>query len=213
MCWIRFLFGACLGSFVHCLAYRLATSNHSKRSMCTACGHMLAWYELVPILSWLMGKGRCRHCHARIPIDVLLAELSTGIICMLGFPTVVWSILLFLNIHDLYDRTIPDLCHALLILIWGCTEWNNMRLGEGIGMMVFFGILAWGMHMYKGETCLGGGDIKLIGVCTLFLGVEGGWMMTMLASVIALVHMTIMQKRTIPFGPFLSLVFYVLYVI
>lgn len=212
MYWIRFLVGICLGSFVHCMAYRSAVSMHGKRSVCPTCGHVLAWYELIPLYSYLREGGRCRYCHTRIPLDVFLAELSTGIVCMCKFPTGIWLILLFLTIHDLYSMMIPDWCHVVLMLLWIGQAWNTERLLEGIFMVVLLCLLAWLMYRYKGEMCIGGGDIKLIGVCTLYLGMEEVWLQLLLSSSLALVYILNKKKRTIPFGPFLSIIFYLLFI-
>ena len=59
------LFGLALGSFAGCAGYRLAEGGsvfHPSRSRCPNCRHVLAWFELVPLLSWVAQRGRCRHC-------------------------------------------------------------------------------------------------------------------------------------------------------
>lgn len=85
--WFRFLLGfivgACLGSFATMLAYRLPRqiSIVMPRSHCPSCKTTLTPRDLVPILSWLLNKGRCRHCHAPIGARYLRIELAVSIAC------------------------------------------------------------------------------------------------------------------------------------
>ena len=79
-----FLLGAALGSFLCCQARRLRRRELKKRSLgsrsvCLHCKKKLAWYENVPIISWLALRGRCRHCHRPIGIAEFLAELGTAL--------------------------------------------------------------------------------------------------------------------------------------
>ena len=71
------LFGLVMGSFLNCLAWRLTHGESvlRGRSHCISCGHVLAARDLVPVLSWLFTRGRCRYCHERIPARYPLTEL------------------------------------------------------------------------------------------------------------------------------------------
>lgn len=78
-----FILGACLGSFLCCQARRLQRKSTKKsklgsRSVCLYCKHRLKWYENLPIISWILQRGKCRHCHKKIGIAELLSELATG---------------------------------------------------------------------------------------------------------------------------------------
>ena len=82
-CLTMFIFGACLGSFLCCQARRLRLKEIrkpklGKRSVCMHCKHQLKWYENLPIISWIIQKGKCRNCHKKIGLAELLAELGTG---------------------------------------------------------------------------------------------------------------------------------------
>ena len=85
--WFRFtlgfIIGACLGSFATMLAYRLPRqiSIVTPRSHCPTCKTTLTPRDLVPILSWLLNKGQCRHCHAKIGARYLWIELATSLAC------------------------------------------------------------------------------------------------------------------------------------
>ena len=81
-----FLFGACLFSFLNVVSWRLPRKRSfvSERSACPACGHVLAARDLVPVLSWLLLRGRCRYCCARISPRYPLMELLGGAFAMLS---------------------------------------------------------------------------------------------------------------------------------
>ncbi|MCE2881331.1 MAG: prepilin peptidase [Planctomycetaceae bacterium] len=72
-----FLFGACVGSFLNVLAWRLPTGQSvvTPPSRCPLCGHRLSWRENLPILGWLILRGRCKGCRAKISIQYPLIEL------------------------------------------------------------------------------------------------------------------------------------------
>ncbi len=82
---LLFVLGACLGSFLCCQVRRLhlkEKKSHpklSKRSVCLHCGCQLKWYDNIPIISWLLLKGKCRQCHHKIGIAEFLSELGTGL--------------------------------------------------------------------------------------------------------------------------------------
>lgn len=93
---IVFIIGACLGSFLCCQARRLyhKGSKHSKlpaRSVCLHCKHQLKWYENIPIISWVLQKGKCRHCHKKIGLAELLSELATGVALVIILATFIFS--------------------------------------------------------------------------------------------------------------------------
>jgi leader peptidase (prepilin peptidase)/N-methyltransferase len=76
------LFGLAFGSFLNVVLYRMPRreSLSSPPSRCPACGTPLAWRDNVPVLSWLLLRGRCRYCHARISAQYPLVELASGLI-------------------------------------------------------------------------------------------------------------------------------------
>ncbi|OGZ52757.1 MAG: hypothetical protein A3B25_01000 [Candidatus Ryanbacteria bacterium RIFCSPLOWO2_01_FULL_48_26] len=86
---LLFVFGAALGSFINVLAVRYDSKRfifdaHSigGRSHCPTCSNVLRWFELVPILSFLFQRGRCRRCKSRISVQYLIVELLAGLICV-----------------------------------------------------------------------------------------------------------------------------------
>ena len=77
---IIFIFGSIMGSFLNVLAVRLSNNESIiyPRSHCHNCNHKLKWYELIPIISYIIQKGKSRCCHTRIPISYLIVEIVTG---------------------------------------------------------------------------------------------------------------------------------------
>ena len=96
--------GACLGSFVNCLAWRMVhgESVWKGRSHCTECNHQLSALDLVPVLSWLFLRGRCRYCGQKVSPRYVVAEL----LCAAYFVSMVWA----------YGLTV----HALALCVLGC---------------------------------------------------------------------------------------------
>ena len=135
-----FILGACLGSFLCCQARRLRRKEQHKkplgnRSVCLSCHKKLKWYDNLPIISWLMLKGKCRHCHKKIGLAELLSELGTAAsFVLLGLnlnistatslewtvfiaTLVLTAILIFLAI---YDGLYGELPTAYLTLALSC---------------------------------------------------------------------------------------------
>ena len=136
-----FVLGACLGSFLCCQARRLRLKEQHKkslgsRSVCLSCHRKLNWYDNLPIISWLILKGKCRHCHKKIGLAELLSELGTALsFVLLSFSINIssassmdWTIfvatlllstiLIFLAIYDGLYGELPTMCLALAI---GCS--------------------------------------------------------------------------------------------
>ncbi len=113
--------GLLIGSFLNVCIYRLPRdlSVVRPRSYCPACERRIAWYDNIPLASYLILGGRCRHCHARIPLRYPLVELLTGGLFFLtverlgaGFPAAKWclfeALMVGLIFSDLEERILPD---------------------------------------------------------------------------------------------------------
>ena len=227
------LLGACLGSFVNCLAWRLVhgESVWKGRSHCAVCNHPLAPLDLVPVLSWLFLRGRCRYCGERIAARYMAAELLCGLffmsmvavygltvhalaLCALG------CILLGLSLVDLETYTIPNGYIIAGIAAWAVSfafyGVDLSAMGLGSLMLAFAGcLLALSLVFDKvmGRRSLGGGDVKLVFMVGLFLGLAGSVLNLIVACVVGIVFAYATQKRrqdtndpqAFPFGPSIAL--------
>ena len=84
---IFFILGSVMGSFYHVLATRLSNNRSiiTPASHCENCNHMLKWYELIPIISYIIQGGKCRNCKTKLPISYFLMELCTGMLFAVCF--------------------------------------------------------------------------------------------------------------------------------
>lgn len=126
---IFFVFGLIIGSFLNVVIYRFNTErSFGGRSACMSCRHQLAWYELIPIFSFLGLRGRCRNCQTKISVQYVLVEFITGIIfaslffkfqdllflnsfiffVTYAYYTLMFSLLVVIATYDLKHKIIPD---------------------------------------------------------------------------------------------------------
>lgn len=231
--------GLALGSFAGVCVTRFDRPGQSpvtpRHSACAACGARLAWYENVPVLSWLLLRGRCGHCGARIPARLLMIELTCGLWAgllawRLG-PGAEWAVLLPLGVLlilvsfiDLETFLLPDIyvlpgiaaafAAAVLVLNHG-TLWQRLSpalWGAGLGAGSFLALhLVW--KYGRRVDGLGLGDVKLMALIGALLG---PWSLPFVAfgAAVAALPASLFWMRgpdgqggrtAVPFGPFLSL--------
>ena len=188
--------GAVVGSFVNCAASRLAAGQKpfAGRSCCTACGQQLAARDLIPIVSYVLKRGKCRFCASKIPGDCLAAELAGAVafVCLgqhfgLCWELVQWlvaaALLLALALTDWHGRIIPDKILLLLLInraIWFAlleiplpgaqtlTEWLCNSLLSLLVPSILLAIVLL-TEIFAERELMGGGDIKLLFVLALYL--------------------------------------------
>jgi len=223
------LFGALIGSFLNVCIYRLPRHESVAwpGSHCPACGHPIAWYDNLPLLSYLMLAGRCRHCAVRIPwrypvVEALNALGYLGLLWFFGpsWATVayglLYSALLVVAGTDLSHKIIPNVITfpGMIVGLLSAATILPLGLVNGlIGLLVGGGILwvlAWASPYLFGKEGMGGGDIKLLGMIGAFLGWKPALMTIMVGSFlgsvvgISLIAARIIKREDyIPFGPFL----------
>ncbi|MFA6410931.1 MAG: prepilin peptidase [Candidatus Buchananbacteria bacterium] len=221
-----FVLGLVVGSFLNVVILRLGTKKSfwQGRSICPHCQQKIAGYDNIPIISFIILVGRCRHCQAKISWQYPLVELATGLIFVwlywhAGFTLTffVWAVfaclLLIIFVYDLkkyliLDQvTIPAIIFAFLAnLFLGLGFWNLIlaaAIGSGFFALQFF--------VSRGKW-VGDGDIRLGALMGLMLG----WKYLLVALFIAYllgsafgILLIILGKKkmssAVPFGPFLTL--------
>ena len=223
---VALLLGAVFGSFLNCAAWRLSHGESvlRGRSHCTACGHVLGAGDLVPVLSWLLLRGKCRYCGTKIPARYPLTEAVFALLtllCLLRFDLswlclrnwLLLCCLFCLSLTDLDCMIIPDVCLIIAAAVWLVFlpltgGWQNARGGLIAGLVFGGGLLGISLLMDRilKRDSLGGGDIKLFAVLGLYLGVVGTLFMTVLACLLGLLFAMLRHGRTgggepFPFGP------------
>lgn len=207
-CALALVLGAVMGSFLNCTAYRVArgTPFVKGRSACPTCGHALGVLDLVPVLSWAVLRGRCRHCKAPISVRYPLTELIFSLLtlaCLLCFDLSVvglrnWiftACLFCLSLVDLDSMIIPDECLLISAAAWVVTLPFVAMSRQEILLSIVAGLVCGGFmlglslvmdNLLKRES-MGGGDIKLLAVSGLYLGAVGMLFGLMLSCVLGLV--------------------------
>jgi leader peptidase (prepilin peptidase)/N-methyltransferase len=181
--------GALFGSFSNVLIHRLPRnlSVVAPRSACPACGALIAWYDNVPVLSWLLLRGRCRRCHAPIAVRYPLVELAGAGCAVAGVVRFGWTLdglgaavllLLLLDIavidweHMIIPHTLSLGGMAVALVLAGAGAGPGLDralLGLVIGGGVVLAI-SWSWKLVRGMAGMGFGDVMLMGMVGAFLG-------------------------------------------
>ncbi|MES2931570.1 MAG: prepilin peptidase [Patescibacteria group bacterium] len=182
-----FLLGAVMASFMAVIAERLHTGQSwiKGRSACNSCGRELVVLDLIPILSWLVTRGRCRTCCARIPAAYAIGEAILGILFALAvlklglsFPLILlllaFSVLAFIVMYDLRHTVVPTTASTLLIvfslgyavLMAGGKE----HLGQTLLVAGVIGLLFFLAHFFSRGRAMGLGDSPVALALSLLTG-------------------------------------------
>ncbi len=230
VCVFAAIYGLCIGSFLNVVIYRLPLSMSLAKpsSHCPKCKHPIAWYDNIPVLSYLLLGGKCRNCGVHIPFRYTAVEIANGImwlLCALIFwqqsivtavsSAFACSVLLSIFFIDLENMIIPDVLNLFLaicgvISIFGNDGviWYSRLIGGAVGL-AFFGLFKLGSLIILKKDGLGGGDVLLMGAAGLLLGWERLLLAVLFASVVGSVILIIIAYKTkdkdkpFPFAPFL----------
>lgn len=231
---IFFILGSIMGSFYHVVATRLSNDESIifPGSHCTNCNHKLKWYENIPIISFIIQKGKCRNCNSNIPLSCLIVEIITGAlfsVCFHSFKLSFDLIIALIFVSSLIIVIVSDIEYMIIldevlivstlaiILIYlfsngftmdGLTE-TTLHIYHGIAsFLAMYGVKILGDKAFKKES-LGGGDIKLMFLFGLVIGfpmaVCSIFIATFIAFPISLFILFSDRENIIPFGPFLSI--------
>ncbi len=227
------ILGPMLASFLSVVIHRVPKGEGivMGRSRCPACEHALGPFELMPILGWLIFRGKCRHCGVGVPFRYLLLELLLPALLLYAAwqagPSLLFLrdaifivLLVILSFIDLDTMELPHrftlagLVSGLTFAIIGVgPDWQGALIGAVVGYVLPFG-LSLAYKLLRGAAGMGGGDFVLLAMIGAHVGLSGvllGFLAGVFSgSVLGLVLMSRAGKGevgrlAIPFGPFLAL--------
>jgi len=229
------VFGLLIGSFLNVCIYRIPRdlSVVTPRSFCPECGQSIAWYHNIPLLSFVWLRGRCRYCGKAIGLRYAAVELITAVLFAwtlarygLSPLTAKWlvfeALLMVLFWTDLEERILPDevtVGGILAGLIFAAVAPNGLGVWGslldavigGLGLAIPIWLLGILYQRIRKREGLGLGDVKLLALLGVFLGLTQGVEALMLGaiggSLIGLAYILITRKKAatyeLPFGSFL----------
>ncbi len=228
-----FIFGLLIGSFLNVVILRLPNKINmvTKRSACPSCGTQLRWYHNVPLISFILLKGKCAFCGVRISWRYPLIELFTGLVAVWLMPS-DFSVMSLTNFFFFFSIACIFICHFMIDLDHHLLldSLNVYLLAIFLSYVVFyypwpvwviggligFGaplLVTWLFYKWRGQVGLGGGDIKLYGILGLYFGPTGiifTIFMSCLVGAVAGLMLIAMKKMTkdkpMAFGPYILLV-------
>jgi leader peptidase (prepilin peptidase)/N-methyltransferase len=225
-----FIFGAVVGSFLNVCIFRIPvkTSIIKPLSQCPHCHHPVYFYDNIPIISFIMPRGKCRDCGGKISWRYPLVELITAALALLLFLQfgltlkfltffIFTAVLIVITFIDLDHQIIPDVLTLpgipiffLLAIFVVKVPWLEALIGLLIGGGMLFAI-AFVYQLITKREGMGGGDIKLLAMIGGFLGWKSLIFILLVSSfsgaIVGIAAMVIQKqdmKYAIPFGPFLS---------
>ncbi len=218
-------YGACWGSFLNVVIWRLPREESlvTPRSRCPKCGRAIAWFDNIPVLSWLLLRGRCRGCHKPVSWRYPLVELSVALLTAalwLRWPTrPLWSAaaavcagaLVAVALIDWDTFLIPDELSLGLVVAgllvsplnpyldagpWG--EWWRAPWWSLRGALIGFG-LGWGLavagELWLKKEAFGGGDVKLLAGIGAWTGGVGAYDALLLGSFLGAGYSLVLLAR------------------
>lgn len=224
------IFGAMIGSFLNVCILRWGSEPKQSvvkpRSRCPRCGRSLAWYDNVPVLSWLILRARCRGCGEPISVQYPLIELATaGIWAYMAWRhgisletlrgAVFGTILLGIAMTDAREYIIPNeftlgglLIGVVFSAMGGFSGLAEALLGAAIGFGLLWLVAVAGTWVFR-EEAMGGGDIKMMAMVGAFVGWHGVLLTVFLGAFLgSLVFVPLLlagHRKLVPFGIFLSM--------
>ena len=200
-----------------------------ERSHCPHCGHQLSWFENIPLFSWLVLRGKCRHCKAPISPQYPLVELLTAVLVVAsvwkfgfgwqGFGAALLSCyLVALSGIDLRTRLLPDQLTLPLMWLGLIGSLDNLYMPAkpallgAIAGYVSLWLVWWLFKQVTGKEGMGRGDFKLLAAIGAWVGLNGVLPTLLLSSVVGAVIGSVWlatqgrdRATPIPFGPYLAI--------
>ena len=224
-----FVLGAVIGSFLNVCIVRLpeGVSVVAPSSRCPICGQGIRWYDNIPILSYLVLRGRCRSCGDPVSVRYPLVEMMTALMFAalwtrfgFGIPWALYAAfvsgLIVVTFVDLAHQIIPDVVSLPGICVGFVASfflpgisWTESLLGILIGGGLLLAV-AEGYRFLRKKEGMGGGDIKLLAMIGAFLGWKSIpvtiFIASFLGALVGGLYLAVTRKGTqvpIPFGPYL----------
>lgn len=222
-----FILGLLLGSFYNVVGMRMSNNESIvfPGSHCPKCNHKLKWYENIPLISYILLRGKCKGCHTNISVWYPAIELLTALLFLISYYTfgltteliislIISSLVSIIFVSDINYMIILDsplVVSSIIILLTKLILISPQEAVQSLlsGILIFiimYIIMLIGNYLFKTES-LGGGDIKLSFIAGLVLGPKLGIFYIVLAAFLAFpyaIYITIRNKNNmIPFGPFL----------
>ena len=218
--------GLLIGSFLNVCIHRIPKKETViyNPSHCNFCNTKLVFLDLIPLISFILLKGKCRYCGERIKVRYPIVELLTGGIFLITYLSIgfnlllvkyliLFSVLIAITFIDLEHQIIPNSL-AFLIIIWGIiwqVFYPELLLYQALGGAILGGgLLLLAAIISRGG--MGGGDIKLMFAAGFILGIAATALTLFLSFLVgSIIGITLIllrikgRKDPIPFGPFLSL--------
>lgn len=221
---VLFIFGILFGSFFNVVGLRvpMKVPFTNDRSYCPTCSNQLRWYELIPVVSFLIQRGKCRNCDSRISPLYPLIELMTGLLfaysyIKIGFhlelitAIILMSMLMIIFVSDMAYMLIPNKIllfflplFVLMRVIVPLEPWYNSLIGGAAAYLLIAIIII------ASKGGMGAGDMKLLGVLGIVLGLGKVLLTFFIAALLGAIIGGILmfmkkidKKQSIPFGPYI----------
>lgn len=222
------ILGLIVGSFLNVVIFRMdeLKSILNTRSRCNKCKKIIKWYDLVPLLSFILLKGSCRYCKEKISWQYPIVEGATGLLFFLLtyffgvsydllFYIIFFSIMIVIFVYDLKTQFVPEYFAwvGLLLAIFGGWFFGaNPSFGSMLlGLVVAGGFIGL-MVMVSRERWMGSGDIKIaaalgaiVGYPNVILFIFMAFVLGSLVGIFTIVNKQKKLKDSLPFAPFLVL--------
>lgn len=231
MAFFMFVFGAIFGSFSNVVILRLPKGESvvSPPSRCGSCGKLVKWFDNIPIFSWFILRGKCRHCGTKFSLRYPLVEFLMGLSFVAAFYFIGWNwylleVLIFLfglitvSFIDIDHFILPDVftLSGIVIGLVGAAVNPTRSFWDALTGVLIGGGFLWAVayfyFVFRKEEGMGGGDIKLLAWMGAVLGWKAIPFIILSASIIGTAGGAITalksskgMKTVIPFGPYLAL--------
>lgn len=230
MALLFFIYGIVIGSFLNVCIYRIpkeesiiVTSSH-----CTCCLSKIKFYDLIPLVSYIILRGKCRNCGNKISIKYPVIELITGILYLLVYEVyglsfisfkyiIMISFLIVISMIDYETQdvyiitTYPCIFIGILLSVGGRYYFNENISNDLLGLLVSVISIGFIVLITKGKG-MGAGDIEIAAICGIYLGLQNFVVTLFLAFIIGAIYGVVLiilksrkRKEPIAFGPFLFL--------